>query len=277
MIDLHAHSSASDGTASPAELVQAASAGGLTVLALTDHDTTAGWDEAAAALPDGLSLVRGAELSCTREGISLHLLGYLFDPSYPPLVERLAEVTASRETRAQRMVQLLADDGHDVRWEQVRRSAAGTVGRPHVAQALIAAGLVSSIEEAFTPEWIGTRGRYWADKEEIDALDAIALVRAAGGVTVFAHPGASSRGRTVGDHVVVELAEAGLDGLEVDHPDHDAGTREHLRGLSKELGLLVTGSSDFHGTHKTSRLGDNVTSVGDYEALVGRATGCEVL
>jgi predicted metal-dependent phosphoesterase TrpH len=277
VIDLHAHSSASDGTLPPAGLVRAAADAGLSVLALTDHDTTAGWDEAASALPAGLSLVRGAEISCTREGISLHLLAYLFDPSDKPLSDRLQQVRESRESRARRMVDLLAADDHPVSYDQVRRIAAGTVGRPHVAQVLIEAGLVASVEEAFTPSWIGTRGRYWAEKDEVDALEAIALVRAAGGVTVFAHAGASGRGRIVGDQVIAEMAAAGLDGLEVDHPDHDPAMRSHLRAVAAEQGLLVTGASDFHGSHKPVRLGENVTARDQYEALVSRASGVEVL
>jgi predicted metal-dependent phosphoesterase TrpH len=277
VIDLHAHSSASDGTMTPAQLMTAAGGARLEVVALTDHDTTAGWEEAAAALPDGLSLVRGAELSCTREGISLHLLAYLFDPADAVLSARLAEVRDSRATRAQRMVELLAADGHPVSFDQVRRTAGGTVGRPHVAQALIDAGLVGSIEEAFTAEWIGTRGRYWAPKLEIDAVKAVGLVRDAGGVSVFAHAGASSRGRIVGDHVIAELAAAGLDGLEVDHPDHTADMRMHLRGVAGDLGLLVTGSSDFHGDRKATPLGANLTSREQYEQLVSRAAGVDVI
>jgi len=277
VIDLHTHSTASDGTTSPADLVREAAAAGLTVLALTDHDTTAGWDEAAAALPAGVGLVRGAELSCTRDGISLHLLAYLFDPADAPLAGRVAEVRDSRERRAERMVELLSEGGHDVSWEDVSRHAAGTVGRPHVARALIDAGLVGSIEEAFSPEWIGTRGRYWAPKLELDALETIQLVKAAGGVSVFAHPAASSRGRVVDDSVVEQMAAAGLDGIEVDHPDHPAATRAQVRDLARGLGLLATGSSDFHGTHKDTRLGDNTTSREVFEELVGRATGMGVL
>ena len=277
VIDLHTHSTASDGTLSPAALVREAAAAGLSVVALTDHDTTSGWQQAADALPEGLSLVRGAEVSCTRGGISLHLLAYLFDPSYAPLTDRLAAVVSSRETRAQRMVELLAADGHPVTWDDVRREAGGTVGRPHVARALVGAGLVASVEEAFTPEWIGPRGRYWAAKDEVDALEAVALVRAAGGVTVFAHPAASARGRVVGDEVVEELAAAGLDGLEVDHADHTPDARAHLRELAAAHGLLVTGSSDFHGTNKSAVLGAEVTAPAVYEELVGRATGAGVL
>jgi predicted metal-dependent phosphoesterase TrpH len=277
VIDLHTHSTASDGTTPPAELVREAHARGLTVLAITDHDTTAGWDEAAAALPGGLSLVRGAELSCTRDGISLHLLAYLFDPSHAALADLVSRVRESREHRAERMVRLLADDGHPIAWADVQRHAQGTVGRPHVARALIDAGLVGSIEEAFGPGWIGTRGRYWAAKEELDALEAIALVKQAGGVSVFAHPAASSRGRVVGDEVVEQMAEAGLDGIEVDHPDHPPATRDHVRELARSLRLLPTGSSDFHGAHKSTRLGDNTTSQEAYEELVSRASALEVL
>jgi predicted metal-dependent phosphoesterase TrpH len=277
VIDLHTHSSASDGTLPPAEVVRAAAETGLSVVALTDHDTTAGWAEAAEALPEGLALVRGAEISCTAGGISLHLLGYLFDPAHPPLADRLAGVRESRVSRADRMVDLLAADGHPVTHDQVRRIAGGTVGRPHVAQALIEAGLVATVEEAFTPEWIGTRGRYWAAKDELDVLEAIALVREAGGVTVFAHPAAAARGRTVGDHVVEQMAEAGLHGLEVDHVDHTPEARAHLRDLAGALGLVVTGSSDFHGANKSVALGANATARDQYEALVEQATGVEVM
>ena len=277
MIDLHAHSRASDGTTAPADLVREARDAGVTVLGLTDHDTTGGWAEGAAALPSGLALVRGAEISCTREGISLHLLGYLFDPTHAALEDRMTQVRTSREHRAQRMVELLAADGLPVTWDQVRRVAGGTVGRPHIGQALVAAGLVDSLERAFTPEWIGTRGRYWVAKDEVDALEAIALVRAAGGVSVFAHAGAAGRGRIVGDHVIAEMAAAGLDGLEVDHPDHDPQMRAHLRGIAGDLGLVVTGSSDFHGSNKDVLLGANTTARDQYEALVTRATGVDVL
>ena len=276
-IDLHAHSSASDGTASPAALVRQAAAAGLDVVALTDHDTTAGWDEAEDARPAGLRLVRGAEISCTHGGISLHLLAYLFDRGHPPLVQALQRLRASRLGRAELMVQRLVADGVPVTWGQVQGLAGGTVGRPHVAQALVEAGLVGSVEEAFSDEWIGTGGRYWAGKEDLDVLQAIRLVRDAGGVAVFAHPAASSRGRTVGEHVIEEMAAAGLAGLEVEHPDHTEEARRRMRDVAGALGLFVTGSSDFHGTNKDVALGAWTTGEAAFAELVDRAEGAEVL
>jgi predicted metal-dependent phosphoesterase TrpH len=183
----------------------------------------------------------------------------------------------SRISRAARMVEMLAADGHPVTWEQVRELAGGTVGRPHIAQALMAHGLVGSVSEAFQPEWIGTRGRYWVAKAELDVVDGVRLVTGAGGVAVFAHPGASRRGRTVGDDVIALMAGAGLAGLEVDHIDHDDSERAHLRGLAAELGLLTTGSSDFHGDNKEVRLGAFLTDESAYDEIVDRATGLEVL
>ncbi|MBK5305832.1 MAG: PHP domain-containing protein [Frankiaceae bacterium] len=276
-IDLHTHSSASDGTTPPVQLVREARDAGLDVVALTDHDTTAGWEDAAAALPPGLSLVRGTELSCSRGGISLHLLAYLFDPAEPEFAAVRRGLRDSRVSRAERMIEMLAADGHPVSWQQVRALAEGTVGRPHIAQALMAHGLVGSVDEAFAPEWIGTRGRYWAAKSELDVVEGVRLVVGAGGVAVFAHPAASRRGRTVGDDVIALMADAGLAGLEVDHVDHDDDERAHLRGVAADLGLLVTGSSDFHGDNKTVRLGDHVTSEAAYDDIVARATGLEVL
>jgi predicted metal-dependent phosphoesterase TrpH len=276
-IDLHTHSTASDGTTPPEQLVREARASGLDVVALTDHDTTGGWQAAADAVPDGLTLVRGAEISCTSGGISLHLLAYLFDPDEPVFAARRHELRSSRLSRAERMVRLLADDGHPVTWDQVQELAGGTIGRPHVAQALIEAGLVSSVEEAFTAEWIGTRGRYWVGKADMDVIEAIRLVAGAGGVSVFAHPSATTRGRTVGDDVIAAMPEAGLAGLEVDHDDHDDAARRHLRGLAAELGLLVTGSSDFHGENKDIPLGAHLTDETSYDEIVARATGVEVV
>ncbi|MEU2661579.1 PHP domain-containing protein [Micromonospora sp. NPDC007220] len=275
-IDLHTHSTASDGTLSPAELVRAAAESGLDVVAITDHDTTAGWAPALAALPAGLSLVRGAELSCRWYGeepaLPLHLLAYLFDPDAPELVAELARVRAAREERGERIVALLRADGIDVSWPEILTGAGGgTVGRPHIAQALIRAGLVATTTEAFGPDWLGER--YRLPKEDIDVFRAVRLVRAAGGVPVFAHPRATRRGRIAPDELIADLAAIGLAGLEVDHEDHSAAERAHVRALAGELGLLVTGSSDFHGTHKTVRLGAFTTDPGAYERIVAEAGG----
>ncbi|MFY1619198.1 PHP domain-containing protein [Micromonospora sp. WMMD736] len=270
-IDLHAHSTASDGTLTPVELVRAGAEAGLAALAITDHDTTAGWAPAVRALPPGLLLIRGAELSCRWDGaepaIPLHLLAYLFDPEHPELVAELARVRAAREERGERIVALLRADGIDVSWPEILAAAAGgTVGRPHIAQALIRAGLVADTRAAFGPDWLGER--YRLPKEDIDVFRAVKLVRAAGGVPVFAHPRATRRGRVVPDELIAELAAAGLAGLEADHEDHSPAERAHVRALAAELGLLVTGSSDFHGTHKTVQLGAFGTSVEAYERIV---------
>lgn len=276
-IDLHTHSTASDGTTTPGALVRQARAAGLDVVALTDHDTTDGHAAAAGALPVGLSLVRGAEISCRGGGVSLHLLAYLFDAENRALANALDGLRESRVGRAERMVRMLERDGIGVSWEQVRALAGGVVGRPHVAQALVAAGKVASVSEAFTPDWIGTHGRYWAPKLELDVVETISLVRAAGGVTVFAHPAATARGRTVDDDVIALMAQAGLAGLEVDHVDHTEAARRHLRGLAAELGLFTTGGSDFHGDNKSVQLGDHMTTEQAYAVLIERATGAEVL
>ena len=275
-IDLHAHSTASDGTDEPAVVVRRAREAGLDVVALTDHDTVAGHDAAEAALPPGLTLVRGAELSCVWEGSSLHLLAYLFSPSSPELAGELDLLRTDRERRAREMVARLVALGVPVTYERVAALAAGgAVGRPHVARAMVEAGVVGSVGEAFTDEWIGSEGRAYVDKYALDPCRAVALVRAAGGVAVFAHPGAAKRGRVLPAEAVEALAEAGLAGLEVDHPDHDPETRERLRDQARALGLLVTGSSDDHGSITGHRLGVETTAEGSYRALVEAATGAE--
>jgi predicted metal-dependent phosphoesterase TrpH len=279
-IDLHCHSTASDGTLTPAELVTAAAGAGLDVMAITDHDTTGGWAAAAGARPEGLRLVRGAELSCRWYGVQpsipLHMLAYLFDPAEPRLAGDLARIREDRERRAERIVNLLRADGVDISWPEVHAYAqGGSVGRPHIAQALIRAGLVSSTNEAFASRWLGAR--YFVPKADLDVFDAVRSVRAAGGVAVFAHPRATTRGRVVPDRLIVELAAAGLFGLEADHEDHTPEERQHVRALADKLGLVATGSSDFHGTHKTVALGAFLTEPAAYEKIVSAASGVAVL
>ena len=273
-IDLHTHSTASDGTDTPAELVRKAAAAGLDVIALTDHDTTRGHVEALAALPEGLTLVPGAELSCRLDGISMHLLAYLFDPEEPALLAERELVRDDRVPRAQGMIAKLNALGVPVTWEQVARIAGdGSVGRPHVASALVELGVVPTVNDAFTQEWLADGGRAYMEKHETDPFEALRLVKGAGGVAVFAHPAASKRGRTVPESAIAELAQAGLDGIEVDHMDHEPGTRARLRGLAKDLGLLVTGSSDYHGSRKTCVLGEFMTDPEVYGEITRRATG----
>lgn len=273
-IDLHTHSTASDGTDTPAELVRKAAAAGLDVVALTDHDTTRGHAEALAALPQGLTLVTGAELSCRLDGVSMHLLAYLFDPEEPALLAERELVRDDRVPRAKGMIAKLNELGVPVTWEQVARIAGdGSVGRPHVASALVELGVVDSVSDAFTPEWLADGGRAYVPKHETDPFEAVRLVKNAGGVAVFAHPAAVKRGRTVPDSAIAELARAGLDGIEVDHMDHDPGTRARLRGLAGDLGLLVTGSSDYHGSRKTCVLGEFSTDPEVYGEITRRATG----
>ncbi|MFF8411673.1 PHP domain-containing protein [Streptomyces omiyaensis] len=273
-IDLHTHSTASDGTDTPAELVRGAAAAGLDVVALTDHDTTRGHAEAIAAAPEGLTVVPGAELSCRLDGIGLHMLAYLFDPEEPALLAERELVRDDRVPRARAMVSRLRELGVPVTWEQVARIAGdGSVGRPHVAEALVELGVVPDVSGAFTTAWLADGGRAHVQKHELDPADAIRLVKAAGGVTVFAHPGAAKRGRTVSESAIAALAEAGLDGIEIDHMDHDEPTRARLRGLAGELGLLVTGSSDYHGSRKTCRLGEYTTDPEIYGEITRRATG----
>jgi predicted metal-dependent phosphoesterase TrpH len=280
-IDLHVHSTASDGTDPPADVVARARAAGVHVFALTDHDTTDGWAEAADAVrADGpaVQLVPGVEISCLAGGISLHLLGYLFDPRYPPLAAELHRLRTDRVRRAKEMVRRLGELGAPVSWSMVERIAGGgAVGRPHIARALAEAGVVSDVAAAFSTEWIGNGGRAYVEKYSLDPVRAIQLVHAAGGVVVFAHPAASTRGAVVAESYIAELAAAGLDGLEVDHPDHDAETRHRLRSLAGDLGLLVTGSSDYHGSVKSVAIGANTTAPDVFEELVARASGTAVI
>ncbi|WP_418958991.1 PHP domain-containing protein [Streptomyces tritici] len=273
-IDLHTHSTASDGTDTPAELVRNAAAAGLDVVALTDHDTTRGHAEALAALPEGLTLVTGAELSCRLDGVGLHMLAYLFDPDEPELARERELVRDDRVPRARAMVAKLRELGVPVTWEQVARIAGdGSVGRPHVAEALVELGVVPDVSGAFTVDWLADGGRAYVEKHELDPFDAIRLVKAAGGVTVFAHPLAVKRGEVVPEDAIARLAAAGLDGIEVDHMDHDEATRARLHGLAGELGLLATGSSDYHGSRKTCVLGEFTTDPEIYGEITRRATG----
>ncbi|WP_280263640.1 PHP domain-containing protein [Nocardia wallacei] len=280
-IDLHTHSTASDGTDTPAELVRHAAAAGLDVVAITDHDTTSGWAQAAEALPRGTTLVRGMEMSCVGLGedgwpVPVHLLAYLFDPGDAAFARERERLRAERVARVRSMAEKMAADGLPVDPEQVLASAGPSAGRPHLARALVAAGVVPTVDAAFV-DLLAPRGRYYVEKADTPLRRAVEMVAAAGGVTVVAHARARKRGRMLAVDDIRELATLGLGGLEVDHPDHSAADRAVLRDLAAELGLITTGSSDYHGTNKTIRLGEFTTAPDQFEELVGKASGVPVI
>ncbi len=250
-------------------------------MAITDHDTTAGWDEAVTALPTGMALVRGVELSCEAVGesgreVTVHLLAHLVDPAHPELAAELVRLRGERVRRLRVMAERMAADGLPIEPDAVLAAAGEAGGRPHLGRALIGAGVVTSMEEAFAGV-LSRAGGYYEDKQDIPLLDAVRIVAAAGGSSTLAHCRARTRGGLLSVAAIVELAEAGLVGLEVDHLDHAAADRVLLRGMAAELGLVSTGSSDYHGTNKTVRLGDETTAVEQYDELVSRASGVPVV
>ena len=275
-IDLHVHSNASDGTDAPADVMRRAEAAGLDVVALTDHDTQGGLAEARAALPAGLTLVPGMELSCGLAGRSVHLLAYLFDPADPVLSAETAQIRDDRTYRAKAMVDRMRELGADVTWEQVMAIADGAVvGRPHLARALAASGAIATPADAFTDDWIGDGGRAFVDRYAPDLARAVGLVRAAGGVPVLAHP--RSPGYEIPDDVIESLAGAGLGGIEVFHFDHDETARTRLTQLAKSLNLIMTGGSDDHGSYQPGGqpgrgLGAETTPQQEYERLLTQAS-----
>ena len=273
-IDLHSHSTASDGTDPPAEVMRRARAAGLDVIALTDHDTLDGLDQARRALPPGLALVPGMELSCRLGGHSVHLLAYHADPGHAGLAAQLQAITTDRVRRGRDMVTKLRELGVGITWEQVAAIAGdGVVGRPHIARAMVAAGAIASPQQAFTAEWIGPGGRAYAARYALDPEEAIRLVTSAGGVSVLAHPGSPQRGWVIGDAAVARLAKAGLGGLEVFHPDHDHAERLRLSALAASLGLVSSGGSDDHGSLTGHRLGCETIAPGEYARLMSLAGG----
>ena len=270
-IDLHTHSRASDGTDSPAGLVRAAADAGLDVLAITDHDTAAGWAEASvAAVELGIELVPGMEISTRHHGRGVHLLAYLPDPTYPPLAGELDRVLHGRASRLPAMLHQLQGLGIDITEDDVRQASDGTAapGRPHVADALVTLGVVPDRTAAFN-RFLGAGKAAYVDRYAAPLEDTIRYVTEAGGVAVIAHPwGRGGLGRP-DQATLAHLQEIGLAGIEVDHQDHDQATRERLRAIARNLGLVATGSSDYHGVGKTDHdLGCNTTSPDDYARLM---------
>jgi predicted metal-dependent phosphoesterase TrpH len=272
-IDLHTHSTASDGTDAPGQLVRTAAAARLDVVAITDHDTTAGWAQALAARPPGLTVVPGVEFSCVyaapgERRVSLHLLAYLVDETNVALVTEWQRLRAARRTRGRRMVENLEAAGYPISWAAVTELAGdATIGRPHLGRALVAAGVVPDVDTAFR-DLLSSRQPYYVRKPDTDVFDALALVVAAGGLPVFAHPLARRRGPVVSDDVIEQMTRAGLVGLEVEHPDHDAADREHAARLARDLDLVGTGSSDYHGANKPTPIAACTTHVAEYERLL---------
>ncbi len=273
--DLHTHSDRSDGTDSPADLVARAERLGVDVLALTDHDTTAGWDDALAAGRGlGVGIIPGLEISCRLDGAGVHLLAYLVDPSFAPLRAELTRVLDGRKSRLPSTIERLRLLGIDISVDDVHRVAgpADALGRPHVADALVAKGVCGDRDDAFdrllSPGRPGYVDRYAADLGEM-----ITLVRAAGGVSVVAHPWARMSRRVLTGAALADLTDAGLAGIEVDHPDHDPDTRRQLGAIATALDLLVTGSSDHHGDGKgrAFELGSNSTAPEQLDRLISLA------
>jgi 3',5'-nucleoside bisphosphate phosphatase len=274
-IDLHAHTSVSDGTETPAQLVAAAVQSGLDVVAITDHDATSGWQEAFdAARGTGLTVVPGLELSTQLDYASVHVLGYLVDPTDPGLVAETARIRAERLNRAQSMVERIAVDYPDLSWERVLEHTTpdATVGRPHIADALVALGHVSDRSAAFQSilHW---QGGYYRPHEAPPPLEGVRLIVAAGGVPVIAHPGARGPERVLSEARMRSLVDAGLAGLEIAHRDNPPASRTRLRQLADRFGLLTTGSSDYHGAGKPNRLGENTTDPEAYARIVAAASG----
>lgn len=278
-VDLHTHSRVSDGTDSPAELVHAAKAAGLDVVALTDHDTADGWDEAVTAAHEvGVTLVRGMEISTRFSGGGVHLLAYLPDATYQPLREELARILGGRDNRLPLMVDKLRSLGIDLTEADVHAEsgAATASGRPHVADALVRKGVVRDRKEAFD-RYLASGAPGYVGRYAADLCDTIKLIDAAGGVTVIAHPWGRSETARITEADLPGLIAAGLSGIEVDHQDHDAPTRERLRAMAQAHGLIATGSSDYHGTGKVDHdLGVNTTAPEAFEALLERAADAAV-
>jgi predicted metal-dependent phosphoesterase TrpH len=274
-IDLHLHSNESVGTDSPAQVMADAAAAGLGTVALTDHDTMAGWDAASTRARElGLTLIRGIEFSTQIEYASVHILGYLPDRYNEEFASELDRIRNDRLTRAERMVEAIGAD-FPLRWDDVLAEAqeGATIGRPHIADALTRKGLVADRGEAFATilHW---RGGYYQPHRAPHPTEAIRLIHAAGGVAVLAHGGSRGR-RAISDGNFLKLVEAGLDGVEIAHRENDDVARSLLRGYARKHDLIVTGSSDYHGAGKPNELGENTTAPAELAKIIARATGTE--
>ena len=279
MIDLHTHTTCSDGTDRPRDLVNKAIVQGLEVLGISDHDTTSGWEEATQALRGTLKLALGAEISClTSDGISVHMLGLLFDPNHKEMQTVLEETRDGRLPRMRKMIEKMQAEGMDISIEDVEKAmpVGATMGRPHLADALVAKKIVKSRDEAFI-DLLHNDSRFYVSHAAPTPVEAIALIRRAGGVAVIAHPFASHRGQILKPDDFADLVAAGLNGIEVDHRDQNPDERAMLRAIAQELDLVVTGSSDYHGTGKMNLLAENHTSREQWQKLESQADARRVV
>ena len=279
MIDLHTHTTFSDGTDTPTQLINKALAAGITTIALTDHDSISGWQEATTALRPGICLVPGAEVSCqTLDGISVHILGLLFDSSNTELIDTLEKTRENRFGRMEKIIAKINEAGIEISMSEVleQLSEGATLGRPHLADALIKKGVVASREEAFT-QMLHNHSKYYVSHYSPTPEAVIKLIKDAGGVSVIAHPMASHRGRTISLDTFGSLIQAGLDGIEVDHRDHSAEEKTQLISLAKESKLVMTGASDYHGNGKLNLLGEYTTEPAQWQKLEERASARRVL
>lgn len=271
--DLHVHTSWSDGTDSVPELFAAAQAAGLTTLGITDHDTANHWPQARELVPAGMRVLPGTEFSTKHPDadghlVSVHLLGYLFDGDDPGVRAEWERMRAERAGRGARIVANLIAAGIPITLERVREIAGNSgIGRPHIGRALTEAGVVDSVGEAFEVH-LNEKGPYYASLRSLSLTEGIALVVAAGGVPVVAHPRARAAAAVLTPEVLASLVPLGLAGIETEHPDHDDAARAELAGIAADLGLLTTGSSDYHGANKTLRIGQERTSDEVVERIV---------
>lgn len=261
-IDPHTHSSVSDGTDTPTELMRKAAKSGLDMIGLTDHDTIAGWEEATNAAYDvGVALIRGAEVSAAVDGITVHMLAYLFNPEDARLNEIFEQQRFTRENRARQIVENLSSD-YDLSWDDVLAFAptSGPIGRPHIADALIARGYFPNRNAVFEYT-LHPLGPYYVFQQSTDARTLVEEIRRAGGVAVLAHPRAVKRQRLISDDAIAEMVDNGLFGIERDHRDHNRDGQREVDELARKFDLRIFGSSDYHGRGKPNQLGENLTAV----------------
>lgn len=275
-VDLHTHSSVSDGTETPGQLLRAAQAAGLGTIALTDHDSTAGWAEAAQTAREvGVTFIPAMELSTRLGSASVHMLAYLFDPENEALLAEMAQIREARLTRAENMVARIGRD-YDFEWADVLKETTlgATIGRPHIADALVAKGHALSRQDAFAGI-LNFRHGYYEPHYAPDPITGARLIRAAGGVPVLAHLATRGVSDVLGEGMLAQLIDAGIAGLEIDHPENKEPAKTRLREMARKHDLIVTGSSDYHGTGKVNRLGECTTAPAALDRIISQATGSQ--